>query len=192
MMMKNKRINKIKLYKVFKITSFVLIIGLMILSLISLILAFNLNVFQDPRVAETFIKVWGAMESCLVALSLPISFLYYLNKLNGILKEHINKDAENQKIKINLKKEIIKSKDIKIAEEEKVNLIKFKNDNIDNWIDVKKIIINVGINLSENDYILILKELKAKQINWDSIRILIYKNSGKNFPIEKLKEILLN
>lgn len=192
MTMKNKRINKIKLYKVFKITSFVLIIGLMILSLISLILAFNLNVFQDPRVAETFIKVWGAMESCLVALSLPISFLYYLNKLNGILKEHINKDAENQKIKINLKKEIIKSKDIKIAEEEKVNLIKFKNDNIDNWIDVKKIIINVGINLSENDYILILKELKAKQINWDSIRILIYKNSGKNFPIEKLKEILLN
>lgn len=192
MMMKNKRINKIKLYKVFKITSFILIIGLMILSLISLILAFNLNVFQDPRVAETFIKVWGAMESCLVALSLPISFLYYLNKLNGILKEHINKDAENQKIKINLKKEIIKSKDIKIAEEEKVNLIKFKNDNIDNWIDVKKIIINVGINLSEDDYILILKELKAKQINWDSIRILIYKNSGKNFPIEKLKEILLN
>lgn len=192
MTMKNKRINKIKLYKVFKITSFILIIGLMILSLISLILAFNLNVFQDPRVAETFIKVWGAMESCLVALSLPISFLYYLNKLNGILKEHINKDAENQKIKINLKKEIIKSKDIKIAEEEKVNLIKFKNDNIDNWIDVKKIIINVGINLSENDYILILKELKAKQINWDSIRILIYKNSGKNFPIEKLKEILLN
>lgn len=191
-MMKNKRINKIKLYKVFKITSFILIIGLMILSLISLILAFNLNVFSDPRVAETFIKVWGAMESCLVALSLPISFLYYLNKLNGILKEHINKDAENQKIKINLKKEIIKSKDIKIAEEEKVNLIKFKNDNIDNWIDVKKIIINVGINLSENDYILILKELKAKQINWDSIRILIYKNSGKNFPIEKLKEILLN
>lgn len=189
-MMKNKRINKIKLYKVFKITSFILIIGLMILSLISLILAFNLNVFQDPRVAETFIKVWGAMESCLVALSLPISFLYYLNKLNGILKEHINKDAENQKIKINLKKEIIKSKDIKIAEEEKVNLIKFKNDNIDNWIDVKKIIINVGINLSENDYILILKELKAKQINWDSIRILIYKNSGKNFPIEKLKELL--
>lgn len=192
MTMKNKRINKIKLYKVFKITSFILIIGLMILSLISLILAFNLNVFQDPRVAETFIKVWGAMESCLVALSLPISFLYYLNKLNGILKEHINKDAENQKIKINLKKEIIKSKDIKIAEEEKVNLIKFKNDNIDNWIDVKKIIINVGINLSENDYILILKELKAKQINWDSIRILIYKNSGKNFPIEKLKELLLN
>lgn len=192
MTMKNKRINKIKLYKVFKITSFILIIGLMILSLISLILAFNLNVFQDPRVAETFIKVWGAMESCLVALSLPISFLYYLNKLNGILKEHINKDAENQKIKINLKKEIIKSKDIKIAEEEKVNLIKFKNDNIDNWIDVKKIIINVGINLSEDDYILILKELKAKQINWDSIRILIYKNSGKNFPIEKLKEILLN
>ena len=192
MMMKNKRINKIKLYKVFKITSFILIIGLMILSLISLILAFNLNVFQDPRVAETFIKVWGAMGSCLVALSLPISFLYYLNKLNGILKEHINKDAENQKIKINLKKEIIKSKDIKIAEEEKVNLIKFKNDNIDNWIDVKKIIINVGINLSEDDYILILKELKAKQINWDSIRILIYKNSGKNFPIEKLKEILLN
>ena len=192
MMMKNKRINKIKLYKVFKITSFILIIGLMILSLISLILAFNLNVFQDPRVAETFIKVWGATESCLVALSLPISFLYYLNKLNGILKEHINKDAENQKIKINLKKEIIKSKDIKIAEEEKVNLIKFKNDNIDNWIDVKKIIINVGINLSEDDYILILKELKAKQINWDSIRILIYKNSGKNFPIEKLKEILLN
>lgn len=190
MTMKNKRINKIKLYKVFKITSFILIIGLMILSLISLILAFNLNVFQDPRVAETFIKVWGAMESCLVALSLPISFLYYLNKLNGILKEHINKDAENQKIKINLKKEIIKSKDIKIAEEEKVNLIKFKNDNIDNWIDVKKIIINVGINLSENDYILILKELKAKQINWDSIRILIYKNSGKNFPIEKLKELL--
>ena len=192
MMMKNKRINKIKLYKVFKITSFVLIIGLMILSLISLILAFNLNIFQDPRVAETFIKVWGAMESCLVALSLPISFLYYLNKLNGILKEHINKDAENQKIKNNLKKEIITSKDIKIAEEEKVNLIKFKNDNIDNWIDVKKIIINVGINLSEDDYILILKELKAKQINWDSIRILIYKNSGKNFPIEKLKEILLN
>ena len=192
MMMKNKRINKIKLYKVFKITSFILIIGLMILSLISLILAFNLNVFQDPRVAETFIKVWGAMESCLVALSLPISFLYYLNKLNGILKEHINKDAENQKIKINLKKEIIKSKDIKIAEEEKVNLIKFKNDNIDNWIDVKKIIINVGINLTEDEYILILKELKAKQINWDSIRILIYKNSGKNFPIEKLKEILLN
>ncbi len=190
MMMKNKRINKIKLYKVFKITSFILIIGLMILSLISLILAFNLNVFQDPRVAETFIKVWGAMESCLVALSLPISFLYYLNKLNGILKEHINKDAENQKIKINLKKEIIKSKDIKIAEEEKVNLIKFKNDNIDNWIDVKKIIINVGINLSENDYILILKELKSKQINWDVIRILIYKNSGKNFPIEKLKELL--
>lgn len=192
MKMKNKRINKIRLYKVFKITSFVLIIGLMILSLISLILAFNLNVFQDPRVAETFIKVWGAMESCLVALSLPISFLYYLNKLNGILKEHIIKDSENQKIKINLKKEIIKSKDIKIAEEEKVNLIKFKNDNIENWIDVKKIIINVGINLSENDYILILKELKAKQINWDSIRILIYKNSGKNFPIEKLKEILLN
>ena len=188
--MKNKRINKIKLYKVFKITSFVLIIGLMILSLISLILAFNLNIFQDPRVAETFIKVWGAMESCLVALSLPISFLYYLNKLNGILKEHINKDAENQKIKINLKKEIIKSKDIKIAEEEKVNLIKFKNDNIENWIDVKKIIINVGINLSENDYILILKELKAKQINWDVIRILIYKNSGKNFPIEKIKELL--
>lgn len=192
MTMKNKRINKIKLYKVFKITSFILIIGLMILSLISLILAFNLNVFQDPRVAETFIKVWGAMESCLVALSLPISFLYYLNKLNGILKEHIIKDSENQKIKINLKKEIIKSKDIKIAEEEKVNLIKFKNDNIENWIDVKKIIINVGINLSENDYILILKELKAKQINWDSIRILIYKNSGKNFPIEKLKELLLN
>lgn len=190
MTMKNKRINKIKLYKVFKITSFILIIGLMILSLISLILAFNLNVFQDPRVAETFIKVWGAMESCLVALSLPISFLYYLNKLNGILKEHINKDAENQKIKINLKKEIIKSKDIKIAEEEKINLIKFKNDNIDNWLDVKKIIINVGINLSENDYILILKELKSKQINWDVIRILIYKNSGKNFPIEKLKELL--
>ena len=190
MMMKKKRNNKIKVGKVFKITSFILIIGLMILSLISLILAFNLNVFQDPRVAETFIKVWGAMESCLVALSLPISFLYYLNKLNGILKEHINKDAENQKIKTNLKKEIIKSKDIKIAEEEKVNLIKFKNDNIDNWIDVKKIIINVGINLSENDYILILKELKSKQINWDVIRILIYKNSGKNFPIEKLKELL--
>ena len=48
------------------------------------------------------------MESCLVALSLPISFLYYLNKLNGILKEHIDKGSQNQKIKINLKKEIIK------------------------------------------------------------------------------------
>lgn len=188
--MKNRKINKIKLYKAFKIASLILITSLMILSIISLILAFNLNVFSDPRVAETFIKVWGAMESCLVALSLPISFLYYLNKLNGILKEHIDKDSQNQKIKINLKKEIIKSKEIKIKEEEKINLIKFKNDNIDNWLDVKKIIINIGINLSENDYILILKELKSKQINWDVIRILIYKNSGKNFPIEKLKELL--
>ena len=106
------------------------------------------------------------------------------------MKEHIDKDSQNQKIKINLKKEIIKSKEIKFKEDEKVNLIKFKNDNIDNWLDVKKIIINVGINLSENDYILILKELKSKQINWDVIRILIYKNSGKNFPIEKLKELL--
>ena len=190
MTMKNRKINKLKLYKGFKIASLILITGLMILSIISLILAFNLNVFSDPRVAETFIKVWGAMESCLVALSLPISFLYYLNKLNGILKEHIDKDSQNQKIKINLKKEIIKSKEIKFKEDEKVNLIKFKNDNIDNWLDVKKIIINVGINLSENDYILILKELKSKQINWDNIRILIYKNSGKNFPIEKLKELL--
>ena len=66
----------------------------------------------------------------------------------------------------------------------------FKSDNTENCLDLKKIITNIGTNLSENDYILILKELKSKQINWDVIRILTYKNSGKIFPIEKLKELL--
>lgn len=182
---------KLKFYKYFKIAALILISFLIILSIISLILSFNLNWFNDPKIAERFVIVWNATESILVSVSLPISTLYYLNMLNGIIRSQLEKDIDKSKMKNKIKNEI--KKDIIIKNKEKNNQIEeeYKLKNIHNWVQVKKNLNSYQIILSEKEYVLIFKEISKKNIDFNLIKKIIFDFAGKNVSIINLEKMFI-